>query len=405
MKFVNIFDILKIVVYMEEFKKEKFYEDMIEMFNIIKARHPNLYYKISENELNGLLNSYLTEKTIDSLDKSIYYLYKIFVRIGDSHTLLEDYYNPSKLKFSIIDGECIVRKTFGKDELIGAILESINGVSCDEIIKELKELIVPRTEDGINARIEQYLSNKAILYMLPSIYPSVDIEYTLIKDGKEYKHKENVFDVDYSNFQKPRNYEYKIVDNMVIINYRKCRDMEDYSFEEMVKEIESLENIDGYIVDLRGNEGGNSEVINPLIDFLKNKKVVTIVDKYVFSSGIMAYNNLRNIGSRIVGTKIAERVNNFGNILHGETKNYKIRFIYSTKYFAYKNNEFFSIEGQKEYDDFFSNSENTIYLEPIYFYPDIYAFLSKKDIIQGTDSVLEISYKMLRKKIEDGKRK
>lgn len=284
-KYVNIFDMLKIVVYMEEFNKEKFYEDMIEMFNIIKARHPNLYYKISENELNSLLNSYLTDKTIDSLDKSIYYLYKIFVRIGDSRTLLEDYYNPSKLKFSIIDGECIVRKTFGKDELIGAILESINGVSCDEIIKELKELIVPRTEDGINARVEQYLSNKAILYMLPSIFPSTDIEYILTKDGKEYKHKENV---DYSNFQKPKNYEYKIVDNIVIINYRKCRDMEDYSFKEMVKESKFA---------IFKYEETDSDLISKLCSYIDSKaqKVIDFFDLDIDKFAYYEYDKSKRI--------------------------------------------------------------------------------------------------------------
>ena len=81
---------------MEEFSKEKFYEDILYMFDVIKEHHPNLYYKISEEEFNSLIEIYMKDENIDTLDKSLYYLYGILVRIGDSHTLLTDYYNPCR---------------------------------------------------------------------------------------------------------------------------------------------------------------------------------------------------------------------------------------------------------------------------------------------------------------------
>ena len=390
---------------MEEFSKEKFYEDILYMFGVIKEHHPNLYYKISEEELNSLIENYMKDESIDTLDKSLYYLYGIMVRIGDSHTKLNAYYNPSNYKFKIIDGECLVSKAMSQEFLIGAKLTKINEIPVSKILEEFRNVIVPRTEEGILARVEQYLANKAMLFVLPSIYPSTDIEYCFIKDNKEYKYKENVFDIDYSKFQKPKHYEYKVINNIVYIKYIKCRDMDDYTFKNMIEEIKSIENIDGYIIDIRGNEGGNSEVINPLIEFLKDKKIVTLVDKYVFSSGIMAYKKLKDLGSTVIGTPIAETANNFGDVLHGKTPNYDLEFIYSTKYFTIINNEWISLYGKKEYDEFISKEENKRYLEPIYFYPDIYASITKEDIINGTDSVIDLAIEMLNKEIESDKRK
>ena len=44
-----------------------------------------------------------------------------------------------------------------------------------------------------------------------------------------------------------------------------------------------INNITKFIIDIRGNTGGNSNIIKPLIKYLDGKQVITLVDKYVFS--------------------------------------------------------------------------------------------------------------------------
>ena len=388
---------------MEEFSKEKFYYDMLYIFGDISRHHPNLYYKISKEELDSLIKNYLTDDKIDTYEKSMNYLNEIFVKIGDSHTTLNTYNNPLPIKFNIVDGECIVTETYNQNHLLGATLKSINGIDINTILSELKEAITPRTDEGIMARCEQFLSNKVRLNNLPSIKFNNELVFTFEKDGKEYTYTDNVLEITPNYLYNDNYYGYTMLGNDVIITFKKCRNMEGHSFADMVREISEIENVDGYIIDIRGNEGGNSEIINPLIEFLKGKKCVTLVDKYVFSSGIMALKKLKDIGSIVVGTGIAETANSFGDVLHGSSPNYKIDYHYSTKYFTLKDNEYISFYGKEEYDNFFANEENKQYQIPMYFTPDVYAQKTKEDILNNNDSVILTAMTVLENKMEETK--
>ena len=174
--------------------------------------------------------------------------------------------------------------------------------------------------------------------------------------------------------------------------------MENYPFKDMVNDIKNEKGIDGYIVDIRGNEGGNSAIIEPLIEFLKGKKIITLVDKFVYSSAIIGLVDLKRIGSVVIGTNIAERVNSFGEIMHGKTSNYDMNFKCSKKYFYYKNDEILYIEGKKEYDKFFKDSLNEKYLYPIWIQPDLYKQSTYEDLINNKDSVLDFAVEFFKKK-------
>ncbi len=382
---------------MKEFIKEKFNEDLLYMFDIIKKTHPNLYYVISERELNSLIDNYMKDKNINTYEKSIYYIMQIFNRIGDSHTKLNFYNNKTRVKFTVIDKSIYVKEYDKLPSLVGGKLTCINGVDINNILRELSEIIVPRTIDGIYSEIEHALSNKVLLMLLPSIEGNDRIKYTIKKDGKTYKIKENVFEVNQIKKDKEY-YNYRRENNVIIINYKRCKNMDDYTFDSMVESIKQEEGIFGYIVDLRGNDGGNSSIIKPLIEFLKDKKVVTLIDKAVFSSGIIAMVDLRRIGSVLIGTNVAERVNSFGETFRGKTENYDMNFICSKKYFYLKDNEIKYIEGQEEYKKFESDQSNVRYLYPVWIQPDLYKEKTYEDLINNTDSVLEFALDFFKNK-------
>lgn len=68
---------------------------------------------------------------------------------------------------------------------------------------------------------------------------------------------------------------------------------------------------------MRGNGGGASVIIKPLIEYLKNTnlELVTIVYKGVFSSGRFACVAMQMIGSKVVWEQIGTPINCFGNVL------------------------------------------------------------------------------------------
>lgn len=377
------------VTKMEEFSKEKFYKDILFMFDKIKSTHPNIYYRVSESELNSLIDNYMKDDSINTFESSIYYLSSIFARIGDSHTELISYYSPSLFKFRIINNEVVVSESYDERVLPGSILETINGISVNQIISELIKITTPRTSEGVIGEVEVSLNNKGVLGILPSIKQSASIDYCFNVNGNKVNINEEIGKTDYTKYKYPKYYEYSIVDGVVVIKYRKCRNEEELPFKDFVEEIKSILNVDGYVVDLRGNGGGNSSIIEPLVEFLRDKKVVTLVDNKVFSSGIMACVDLKNIGSEIVGTHLAENLNSFGEVLIEESPNYKLKFSHSKKYFSIYEGHYSSLEGKEKYDDFFSHEENKKYLEPISINPDVYLDVTKEDLINNTDSVLE----------------
>lgn len=108
----------------------------------------------------------------------------------------------------------------------------------------------------------------------------------------------------------PENYSYEIVNDCVVIHYNSCRDKD--KMEELIKKISKIQ-VDKYIIDLRYNGGGDSSIIRPLIEFLKGKKVVALINEYVFSSGRMALVELKKIGAYVIGTNISTSLNAFGN--------------------------------------------------------------------------------------------
>ena len=148
------------------------------------------------------------------------------------------------------------------------------------------------------------------------------------------------------------------------------------------------------IVDIRGNQGGNSEIINPLIDFLKGKKVVTLVDEYVFSGGRFAILDLKNINSKFVGIGIGTQLNCFGN-----APSFKFdRFIIpiSNKYFymdtTYSYDSFRYADSKERFEKLKKDKKLFI---PQIFVPDIYCKKDIDDYKNGIDRELAYAIDIL----------
>lgn len=111
-----------------------------------------------------------------------------------------------------------------------------------------------------------------------------------------------------------------IQDKTLVFKYKNCHPyyipIIDSLLITLGREIEN-QNITKFALDLRGNGGGASSIIKPLIEYLKNTnfELITIVDKGVFSSGRFACVAMQMIGSKIVGEQIGTPINCFGNVL------------------------------------------------------------------------------------------
>lgn len=94
------------------------------------------------------------------------------------------------------------------------------------------------------------------------------------------------------------------------------------------------------IIDLRGNRGGNSEVLRPLLDGLATRRkarpfaLATLIDRGVFSSALLnALELKRRLGATLVGEPTSGKPNHYGEVKTFRLPHSKLLVQYSTKLF------------------------------------------------------------------------
>lgn len=303
-----------------------------------ESMHLDFYFLHSKNELKDFINTFLKLHKIND-DYDFYYFMNCIIKyMGghiDVHTrlIMSDNDNAYPLSIQAINNKLYVTKCSNEKYSYSELLE-INKVSINKIIDEVEKFTSYGTPNWFLNRLHFYLNDKNILLSLPSIKNNAKyIEYKTSKGIIKYE-----INKDYSKelalIRKEDFKQYQIKDNILIFKYPKCTD----KFIPDIQKIKKLihdNNIDTFILDLRGNSGGRSSLIEPLIKYLKRTKLklVTLVNKSVFSSGRMAAIGMLRIGSKIVGQDIGTPINCFGYIFgNGQLPNTKFTFNFARVY-------------------------------------------------------------------------
>jgi len=151
-----------------------------------------------------------------------------------------------------------------------------------------------------------------------------------------------------ARIQPLRYYRYEILPETktLYIRYNKCADDPRQPFAEFAKEL--FVAVDGnpaavarVVIDLRANGGGNSAVIEPLLQGLRSRtslsgkgKLYALVGPGTFSSGLLAAVKLRSdLNAVIIGEPPGEKLNSYGEVRSLTLPNSHLAVQYSTKYF------------------------------------------------------------------------
>ena len=391
-------------------------EKIKDILNLIEERHIDMYFNISKEELDRYIDEIIEMYDIND-DYSLYYYTNMIIKkifgIYDSHTKLlfekGDFYLPVRLKY-INNKLYIIRTTKETKTLLYSEVKKIENIDINIIIEEIKSIVASSTEEYVTSQIELFLINGYKIKSLPSIDSKLDeFNFTVNSDEKIIDMKLTKDEGYLLPVNKPKeNYSYELKDDKIIIVYNKCREEYDGQMIEFVNKIESESKkfgIEKFIIDIRGNQGGNSEIINPLIEFLKDKKTVTLVDEYVFSSGRFAILDLKNINSKFVGTGIGTQLNCFGNAPITKYDNFIIPI--SNKYFymdtSYSYDDFRYADTKEKFKKLKQNKELFV---PQIFEPDYYSKKNIDDYKDGFDRELEFAIELLKEeKLQKGVKK
>lgn len=357
-----------------------------------ESMHLDFYFLHSKKELNNFINTFLKNNKIND-DYDFFYFMNCIIKYMsghiDAHTriIMRNNNNSYPLSIQSINNKLYVTRCSEEKYSYSELLE-INNVSISKITEELEKCTSYGTTNWFFNRLHSDLNDKNILLSLPSIKNNAKyVEYNTSKGIIKYE-----INKDYSKelvlIRKEDFKQYQIKDNILIFKYPKCTN----KFIPDIKKIKNLihdNKIDTFILDLRGNSGGRSSLIEPLIKYLKRTrlKLVTLVNKSVFSSGRMAAINMLKIGSKIVGQDIGTPINCFGYIFgNGELPNTKFTFNFSRVYW-YEDKKRHIIKGiytKKKLHKFPKS-----FFEPKYLEIDYYINLTIEDYKSEKDVMLE----------------
>lgn len=131
----------------------------------------------------------------------------------------------------------------------------------------------------------------------------------------------------------------------VYIRYNRCQDDPAQPFaaftKELFRQIDAEQRVvERVVIDLRSNGGGDSRVIQPLLDALRARKLtgrnrlVVLTGPATFSSALMAAVTLRDdLRALLVGEPPGERPNSYGEVRQLALPNSQLVIQYSTKFF------------------------------------------------------------------------
>lgn len=282
-------------------------------------------------------------------------LSKLVATIGDSHTNLlfpVDNYLPFKF-YVFKDGVYIIKTIEKYKDLLYKKLEAIDNLEINEILNRLKEIIPHENEQFFKAKAAMYLQGAEVLYGLFIIDDASKVEMKI--QGVTYE-IETVLakDIKYINEEKLPIYARKAGVNLwyedildseeIYIKYNFCREQGETTIAEKIKEIIDIieiKEIKKITIDLRNNLGGNSTLLRPLIEYIKDKEAINnkenlkvIIGRETFSSGLLnAYEFKNETKGRIVGEPSGGKPNCYGEILKFTLPNSKFIVSYSTKYY------------------------------------------------------------------------
>lgn len=368
--------------------------------------HPALYFIHSKEELKTKIEEFINSKeSFDIYD--IYYfsnkMIKYLVDNNDSHTCVKfiNVANPCfPIKLKVLDNKLYIveaNKDYSNFKFKEII--TINNIKIDQLIKEIEEITSYSTLEYLKTKIEYGLVDSGVLKSLPSIDNNCNqFKYTFVDNSELILNS----DKEYEQLKYKENYQYKIINDVIYILYNECKDLN--KMKAFISEISkvSFENrISKFIVDIRGNIGGDSRVNDPLLDFLKNKEVVTLIDGEVFSSGRWACIGLKSIGSKFIGTNIGTTINAFGYVTKPLILDkYKLRVIKSIYYMIFNGKEILYLN-KNDFNNCFKDKESFINFDKVEFLPDILIEPTIDDYKNSKDKMLEIALEKLKGKVKN----
>ncbi|WP_017814807.1 S41 family peptidase [Paenibacillus shenyangensis] len=283
-------------------------------------------------------------------------------RVGQLHNSIQFSQTTNMLPFRLYlqDSKLyVIAASSAYQQVMYTELTDINGHPAARIIEQLRPLIPHDHEQDLRGLIPSYVLLPDILHGLHIITNKQQIPLTFLdKQGtvihltaapipishmrETVRSPATLSPAPASDHQ--YNYSFTIMDNehTLYMNYKLCADDPSNPATQFIMDVQDrIHNLEIYkfIIDLRGNSGGDENVMLPLFDILKNspsisQRIIVLVDRYTASSAMFHAVTLRNeLHATIIGEPAMGDPNAPGDILPFTLPNSQLTIYYCTQDF------------------------------------------------------------------------
>ncbi len=326
----------------------------------LPLRHKDAFHTIDKAAWGRSLAA--IERELPSLDDAhiTVRLTQLVASIGDAHTRLRagDRGRVYPLRFAWFDdGIFVVGATPEHAAEVGSKLVGIGSYTIDEVIARFSPLVSRDNDAGLRSELPAELVRPVTLAgldlaaadhatfelmaadgrvhdldvrpgdMAPKVAAPTQLPLRLTGPGTAYWNK------------------YVDADRLLYFAYNACvEDSRVGSFAAFVESTMAFADqhpVDRFVIDLRNNGGGNSAIIEPLLEGLAKRpkladRVFVIIGMNTFSSAVLNAMQLkRRLHATLVGGRTAGSPSHFGEVKTFELPSSHLVVQYSTKYFAY----------------------------------------------------------------------
>jgi tetratricopeptide (TPR) repeat protein len=350
---------------------QKWRADLHFLSEEMPKRHKNLFHSMTREQFDAAINR--LDERIPSLtrDQVLVELARIVAMVGDGHTSLFPFYNPTlglhryPIKFYLFkEGLYVQRGTPAYREVVGGKVLRIGNLDSAEAYRRMSEIVNRDNEMTVKDVTPTWLSFPEFLEGLGIVDNSEDALLTVEKEGKQItvhlkpmtmESAHSVSWVDASDGaanplplwrkdpQNPYWFEYLKDSQTLYLQYNAVEDKSEEKLADFFHRVFAFIDanpVDRLVIDIRNNGGGNGYLNWPLIysiirsDKINQRgKLFTITGRLTFSAaGMCAVYLERHTNTLFVGEPTGSSPNGYGE--HGEITlpNSKIKVFVSTLY-------------------------------------------------------------------------
>lgn len=294
----------------------------------IRATHPAPFTKVSEAEFDAAVEALDADwERLAARGEEGFALRELAASLGDEHTTVaQEGVRDAALPFFVMKiGEdfVIVQAQQEYARWAGCVLEAVGGVPACELAARMTPYLSAETDGWRGVLAAQEMISMRMLMHIGAAQSMEEADIT-VRDTRtgetrtetvkalagEYDYGTSALMPMAQTFAQSGYYYATLLEGgELFIQYNVCADDPQMPMADFAAALDEQlgENFpDKIIVDLRHNGGGNSEVINPLLELLarygrQGSALYALIGAETFSSGVMDAMKLRDMGAVLVG--------------------------------------------------------------------------------------------------------